>query len=49
VNNVWNTVVDMTLDTLRTMAMFWLIKMGVALAKDSGIPLPGIEQIVMAA
>lgn len=47
--NVWVTVVDMTLDTLRTMAMFWLIKMAVALAKDSGVPLPGLEQIVMAA
>ena len=47
--NVWTTIVDMTLDTLRTMAMFWLLKMAVAIAKDAGVPLPGVEQIVMAA
>lgn len=48
-NGVWITVIDMVLDTLRTMAMFWLLKMSVAVATESGLKVPGLFDLVMTA
>jgi hypothetical protein len=40
----WATIVfDMTLDTLKTMAMFFLIKIAIA---ASPIHIPGVTEIV---
>lgn len=42
----WDTIVDMILDTLKTMALFFLIKNAVA---ASPIQIPGLFEIVKTA
>jgi hypothetical protein len=39
----WLLIADMTLDTLKTMAMFFLIKVAVA---ASPVHIPGVSEIV---
>jgi hypothetical protein len=40
---LWYLLVDMTLDTLKTMAMFFLLKLAVA---ASPVRIPGVTEIV---